>query len=222
VGADIVAGMKNLVSQAKEVDFFAQEIGKGDLPRRGFFAHGRVGKNESPKSKCEAFEAILREGLGKQIDIAFFKFCYLDIRARDNEKEILKLYKSTLDAMRLEYPGVRLIPVTAPLTISERGWKYYMKRMLGRETERANNIRRNRYNELLRETFKGEAIFDLAALESKRPDGSDETFGSDQGKYFSLVPEYSSDGSHLNQYGSQRIAKELILLLGRVISEKKG
>jgi hypothetical protein len=221
VGAGIVDGMQRLAEQSGGVKLNILEIGKENFPVEHFFAHGKIGRNESPKSKCEAFQAILRSGLGDKVDIALFKFCYIDIRKRDNEKEILNLYRSTIEALRSEYPKVKFFPVTVPLTRNESDWKHMAKRMLGRETERGNNIKRNQFNDLLRETFKKETVFDLATIESKRPDGSREKFNGEKDIYYSLVPEYSSDGSHLNDYGSQRVAKELILLLGRVISEKE-
>ena len=219
VGADIVHGMERIAEQSGGVKLNIVEIGKENFPVKNFFAHGKIGKNESPKSKCEAFQAILRSGLGDKVDIALFKFCYIDIRDRNNEKAIMHLYKSTLETLKSEYPKVKFIAVTVPLTSNESAWKYMAKKMLGRETERRNNIRRNQFNELLRETFKKETVFDLATIESKRPDGSREKFNGEKDTYYSLVPEYSTDGSHLNDYGSQRAAKELILLLGRVISE---
>lgn len=219
VGADIVHGMQRLAEQSGGVKLNIVEIGKENFPVKNFFAHGKIGKNESPKSKCEAFQAILRSGLGDKVDIALFKFCYIDIRDRNNEKAIMHLYKSTLETLKSEYPKVKFIAVTVPLTNNESALKYMAKKMLGRETERRNNIRRNQFNELLRETFKGEAVFDLAATESKRPDGSRQGFNGENKTCDSLVPEYSTDGSHLNGYGSQRVAKDLILLLGRVISE---
>ena len=219
VGANILNGMQRLAEQSGAVKLNILEIGKENFPGEHFLAHGRIGRNESPKSKCEAFQAILRSGLGDKVDIALFKLCYVDIRERDNEKEILNLYRSTIEALRSEYPKVKFIAVTVPLTSNESAWKYMAKKMLGRETERRNNIRRNQFNELLRETFKKETVFDLARIESKRPDGSREKFNGEKDTYYSLVPECSSDGSHLNDYGSQRVAKELILLLGREISE---
>jgi hypothetical protein len=221
VGANIVDGIKGLAEQFGGGKLNVVEIGKENFPVKNFFAHGKIGRNESPKSKCEAFQGILRSGLGNKVDIALFKFCYIDIRERDNEKEILNLYKSTLETLKSEYPKVKFIPVTVPLTSNESAWKYIAKKMLGKETERGNNIKRNQFNELLRETFKEETVFDLATMESKRPDGSREKFNGEKDTYYSLVPEYSSDGSHLNDYGSQRVAKELILLLERVISEKE-
>jgi hypothetical protein len=220
VGANIVGGIQRLAEKSGGVKLNILELGKGNLPGPNFFAHGKIGRNESPKSKCDAFQAILRSGLGNKVDVALFKFCYIDIRERDNEKAILNLYKSALETVRSEYPKVKLIAVTVPLTSNESDWKYMAKKVLGRETERGNNIKRNQFNELLRATFKEEAVFDLAATESKRPDGSREIFNEEKNVYYSLVPEYSSDGSHLNDYGSQRAAKELILLLGKVISEK--
>jgi hypothetical protein len=76
------------------------------------------------------------------------------------------------------------------------------------------NIRRQEYNNLLRQAYQGrEPIFDLARVESTTADGRAAT-ATWQGKSVPiLVKEYTDDGGHLNALGRTRAARELIAVL---------
>ena len=67
---------------------------------------------------------------------------------------------------------------------------------------------------LLRERFGGsDHIFDLALLESTRPDGSraySRYFGD---KAFMLAPEWTDDGGHLNEAAQYHVAERLLVFL---------
>ena len=50
------------------------------------------------------------------------------------------------------------------------------------------------FNELLIKEYDGkEPVFDLAEIESTRPDGRRETFTKDGKTYYSLIPDYTYD-----------------------------
>jgi hypothetical protein len=69
---------------------------------------------------------------------------------------------------------------------------------------------REQFNALVRQTYGGtEAVFDLAKVESTRPDGSAETFNGVR----ALVASYSSDDGHLNATGADVVAKALVIYL---------
>ena len=66
--------------------------------------------------------------------------------------------------------------VTAPLMERPSGVKVQLNRLLGRLIwGDAANLKRSTFNEKLRAAYAGEPIFDLAAVESTRPDGSRES-----------------------------------------------
>jgi hypothetical protein len=50
-------------------------------------------------------------------------------------------------------------------------------------------------------------------MESTFPDGTRETFSSDEKTYYALVPEYTYDDGHLNETGRKKAAEQLLLLL---------
>jgi lysophospholipase L1-like esterase len=110
--------------------------------------------------------------------------------------------------------------ITAPLTIVQRGIKGNLKKMIGRTPSGAiENIRREEYNELLRQTYRGrEPLFDLARVESTAPDGTAVT-GEWKGKVApEMAPAYTDDGGHLNAAGRLRAARELVSILASIPS----
>jgi hypothetical protein len=113
---------------------------------------------------------------------------------------------------------VTFVHVTVPLTTEpglKEAAKNFVKRFLGRpRSSRLDNVRRARYNELLREAYAGrEPLFDLARLESTRPDGTRQLFREDGRDYEALVPAYTDDGGHLNASGRQMAARALLEFL---------
>ena len=85
-----------------------------------------------------------------------------------------------------------------------------------------DNIARHEFNELLRIEYTQRApIFDLEALECSRPGEDPEAISFLQGaKVYSLRPEYTTDGGHLNATGRARIAAELVEFLSRTLERQ--
>ena len=65
-----------------------------------------------------------------------------------------------------------------------------------------------------------EPIFDLAQIESHYPDGRPMTFSTQGETYYALVPEYASDGRHLNELGSRRVGEQLLIMLAELDNQK--
>jgi hypothetical protein len=55
-------------------------------------------------------------------------------------------------------------------------------------------------------------IIDIAKIESTYPDGSRCSFTMDGKTYYSMVPEYTSDGGHLNETGRKKVAEQFLIL----------
>jgi lysophospholipase L1-like esterase len=103
-----------------------------------------------------------------------------------------------MDTLTAQYPNVKFIYVTNPLTTSDA----------------AANYARERYNQLVRSTYGSTGrVFDIAAVESTQPNGSrvSGTYGGNT--FYSLYSEYSSDGGHLNSAGRSAAAKELLWVI---------
>ena len=83
-----------------------------------------------------------------------------------------------------------------------------------------NTLRRD-YNELLRQQYSSEPIYDIATCESTRPDGTRSSFSSDGKVVYTLASEYTDDGGHLNRLGREVSAKEFIRVIGETMASKK-
>jgi hypothetical protein len=201
VGENILDGL-NRVYAAHDVDPpMVLEIAPGespDLPSDGFLVHALIGENRHPVGKLENFDATLRAGLGEQVDVAALKFCYIDIRWNSDVEALFSRYQDTLSQLESDYPDVQFVHLTVPLTTGPYGIRDHLKIVAGRN----DNAARERYNDLMRQSYGEGELFDLAMLEATDPDG---VLRAPQ-----LLSGYSSDGAHLNAVGSERLAAELV------------
>ncbi len=69
--------------------------------------------------------------------------------------------------------------------------------------------------------FGNEPVFDIARIESTRPDGSRESFSDGGKEYFGLTPAYTNDGGHLNATGQKKVASHLATFLAEVLEKKQ-
>lgn len=166
--------------------------------------HAKVGRNEAPLTKLEDFERTV-EKLGPNLDVALVKLCYIDFSASTDADALYTAYEATLQRLEAKFPNVTFVRVTAPLTTVQGGVKGFVKRALGKPLAGAvENAKRHAFNEKLRAS--GKKLFDLAKLESLRPDG---TFERDGNGTPALVADYTDDGGHLSKDAQRRIGKAL-------------
>lgn len=215
VGGNILDGIGELSRGSQQRTLPVEKAAPGAAARRPLLLHDWLGENRRPESKIDAFTAAMTGELGGRVDIAFFKFCYVDIGAGTEVEDLFARYRDAMGELRALRPGVVFVHVTVPLTTNPGlvdGAKNLVKRVLGRPLKsRADNVQRARYNQLVRETYGGkEPVFDLARLESTHPDGSRELFRDGGREHESLVPAYTDDGGHLNAAG-RRVAAEALL-----------
>lgn len=178
------------------------------------FAHFTVGENEDPSSKIDDFARSMDNGIGGNAEIAFFKFCYVDVTRMTNTDKMFAAYKSTMERLKNKYPKTRFVHVTAPLTVSKFSARSLIKKVLGTED---NNVRKNAFNEMLVQEYKSkDPIFDLAAIESTYADGSRSVFTAGGKTYYSLAQEYTEDDGHLNENGRRIMAAALLKFLSQI------
>lgn len=185
------------------------------MARPGLY-HTAIGRNGDPLSKNDDFLGLLSSGIGDVVDIALFKYCYVDIIAASDVQELFRRYRQTMAAARERHERLVLVHTTVPLTVVQTGWRAWIKRLIGRPVGGyADNIRRHRFNEMLRAQYRDtEPIFDLAAAESVMTDGNSRLFRWNGKRYPALVSAYTDDGRHLNEQGSEIVAEKLVTLLG--------
>jgi len=223
VGYNIIDGIADVMN---ERDYIKLNIVEGceptifDLP---VFAHSQVGKNTDPVSKIRSFVDIMDSGAGAKIDMAFFKFCYVDIMRDSDPKEIFDGYSAALKDLKNRYPETKFLHITAPVrsvpTGAGKSLKQSVKLLIGMPNVLDDNMMRERYNKLLRDgCSKTEPLLDLALIESVNPDGFRCYAARGMEKVNVMAPEYTDDGGHLNSRGGKKVAEQLLIILAEMAS----
>ena len=218
VGYNIIDGIRDLID---EHDFIKLNIVETTDPAaldQPVFAHARVGKNTQPTSKIDHFRDIMDTGMGDKVDIAFLKFCYVDVTRDSDPNKIITNYKKTVDDLILRYPKTRFLHVTVPVSSAPTGVKFALKELIksliGKRGVLDDNIKRQQYNVLLSNTYaKKQNMFDLALTETIDPDGFRHFVEKDGEKTFVMVNQYTEDGGHLNKQGRRKVAEQLLIKL---------
>jgi len=221
VGDNIIQGMNELMDEHNVLRINIERTKRLACFEKGVFAHFSIGKNENPAAKIQDFEQILRSGIGEKADIAFFKFCFVDIASGTDIQKVFSDYARTMGSLKTAYPRVIFVHVTVPLLRKEKSSpKAWLRKLLGKADgffANEHNVQRNEYNQLIMKKYAGkEPIFDLAGVESTYPDGTRQTFAEGGKTYYSLVPEYTEDGGHLNELGRKRVAEQFLIFLARI------
>jgi hypothetical protein len=205
-------GLADLQGQLGNPVIRVGELGSLDVSGdHGVLLHTKVGKNEQPVSKCQDFQRILDQQLAGRVDVALFKFCYIDFNDTSDVDAIFQTYSRTMDELKQRHPDIIFIHVTAPLRSVDRGPGVWAREIFGRPNRvKLANVSRNEFNRRLKERYPADPIFDLAAVMSAYPDGRRESFKLDGNTYDSLVPAYTDDGGHLNAVGRTHAAAEFV------------
>jgi len=217
VGMDVINGIRDLEQQHPQVRLNIVRNSNPSTVAGPAFVESLIGKNGDPGSKTAAFRAVLDQGMGAQGGIAMYKYCFVDVSADTDVSKMFHEYKAAAAAVHAKYPGLTVVHITMPLTTVEGSVKALAKSALGKPTQRDLEVKRNQFNDLLRKEYGGkQPIFDLAAVESTRRDGSRVFFQHDGSTVYTLAPEFTNDGAHLNEIGRQAVAEQLLIALARL------
>ena len=217
VGYNILEGVQDVQKDHPEIKLAIEEVAEGAPIDKPQWAHAKVGQNRDPGLKMQAFDKRIRSN-PKPLDIAFLKLCYVDIMADTDVETLFQTYRQVFTALERDYPETRFVHLTTPLFEKQSGPKAWVKKIIGRPLYGVDdNIKRFEYNQMLREAYGStNRLFDLATIESTRPDGTRSSFEKDGKTYYSLVPEYTYDGGHLNETGRRAVAERLLLFLSNL------
>ena len=179
-------------------------------PDGGFIAYKSIdeGVTDAGKTALGDFDRAMRAGMGRQVDVALMKFCSVDITTSTDVDALFARYRDTMGALERDFPNVTFIHMTVPL-YTEQGLfgklKTRLKTLLGRSDMNGQpaNVARERLNALIRSEYASRHLFDLAAIESTKPDGMRVSGRYDNQGYFALYDGYASDQIHLNAVGSK-------------------
>lgn len=213
VGTNLMGGLSALGGECLKI----VESSDPEIYQRPVFAHFRVGQNGDPLSKCRAFAQVIDNGVGAQVDIALFKFCYVDITAKTNVDELFQTYQGIMNSLSHRHPKVAFFYVTVPLRQINGGWLGWLREKSGRvDGERENQVRRHAFNESMRSAYgKSGRLFDLAKEEATYSDGRSAFFRHRGEAVPNLVSDYTDDGGHLNQLAAKDIAGRLLACLSK-------
>lgn len=218
VGYNIIDGIEGVLEESGQPDAMvvteARDTQNAGTPG---LMHSRIGENGDPLGKLKDFGDLIRGGMGNQVDVAMLKFCYVDIRGDTDVEELFNEYRKTMTELEKEYPQTTLVHTTVPLRTVNQSWKAKIRRLLGMDVWGDDaTIKRNELNRMIRAEYKDSGrLVDVAHWESLLPDGSRhqvELFGEN---YEALIPEYSSDGRHLNEVGAKFVASRMLDVLAQ-------
>jgi hypothetical protein len=209
VGGNIMTGMGTLQSQNPGRYSFVSQF----APPSSWFAthHGTAinigeyqdGDNYYPETKIAGFDSTIRGGIGNVANIAFMKFCFLDIYDdAANGLSTWNSYRTMMLNLMATYPSTRFVWVTDPLE------QALSQAYVNREKSLFNNAVRQYVQ------TNGGVLFDLADIESHDPNGN--LIVDSQG-YEALYSGYAqTQDHHLNSAGQQRTASALWWLFARL------
>lgn len=222
VGNNIVQGVREAMESNPSIKLNLVDIKEKRIPGiGGVFAHGAVGRNRHPATKMEEFRKIILEGEGKESDIVLLKFCYVDMDENTDVGARFAEYKAFVNGIRERSPRTMIAHVTVPLTTTRPSIVNRIKKFFGARFDCSENIKNNRYNELLLKEYGGkEPVFDLARIESTRADGTRVTCTTGGETYFCLNEDFTDDGGHLNRNGRKFVAADFLAFLAG-LPEKK-
>jgi len=219
VGFEIIQGIEDLQKKITDLNLRITESKNQSDYRNFTFLHSRNGRNCDPKSKINAFKDTVNAGIGNKADFAFFKFCFVDVDENTNIQEMFDYYRIVMQALEKNFQKTKFIHMTMPLVSEKLPLLTWMKNIVKKFTghyivSSELNIKRTQFNELMRAEYQGKgSLFDLAMIESTRPDGKVELYQKKHGTYCSMYYGYTYDGGHLNESGRDLMAEELLLYL---------
>jgi hypothetical protein len=222
VGDNIINGVSALVKQDHGASLDVIRLASAADAAGGFLAHASLGVNGDPRGKTDAFVSALEGGLGQNLDIALQKYCFIDFEPTTDAQQIFSYYQQGVQRIHGEFPNLTVVHVTAPLMTVQAGPKAFVKKLLGRAPGQFEaNVVRERFNELMRQTYGREPVFDLARLESSRPGAPSRISSSFKGATaYGLLPEYTTDGGHLTGPAERLIAAEFLRFLASVAVQR--
>lgn len=220
VGGNLMDGLAMVLKENPAIRIAIVDGETADSLQPGTLLHSRIGRNGAPQTKIDRFGELMEHGIGGRADAAFVKFCYVDA-GRDSDMQpdqLFASYRQTIEQLKAKYPDTVFIHFTMPLRTVPDGLKVRIKNLIGRDIpEYRDNAERGRFNELLRQHYAGEPIFDIAQLEAAAPAaGRRYGFRLDGKRYETLAPQNTYDGGHLTDGAKRWMAEQLLIFLARL------
>lgn len=147
--------------------------------------------------KLSRFNTRIRTtGFASLLDVASFKFCYIDDDYSGSAQEAFDSVKNIMENLENNFPNVKFIWWTMPI-------------------QTTGNSKRDSYNSLVRDycSKNNKYLIDIADIECHSPEGVKQTDSIGE----TLFSSYTDDGGHLNSTGSLRVANAYWVILARIV-----
>jgi hypothetical protein len=192
VGYNIISGLESLEGYNSRYNVNVVEFPTSDI--NGCVSQFGVGDNSDPQSKIDDFVAKVNGGTMVGATVATFKFCYVDFGSDTDANAVFTAYKNAMAQLETDHPTIKFVYWTAPITTD------YLES-------------RQQFNTLVRNycSANNKVLFDIASIEAYTP--ADAAVGGAQPTLYS---GYTSDGGHLNEAGSLRVARAWWWLMARI------
>jgi hypothetical protein len=199
VGGNVCDGIDALASQAGSR--YSSGRSSGDAAAAGAWFADQAGLfdnargNPGASAKVDIFVASMSTTLAGAVDVATFKFCFID--SPSDAAALFASVKSAVEGLEAAHPKVAFVWWTMPIEVSA-------------------NAERQAYNDAVRAycAANDKWLLDIADLESHDDSGAavvDPASGDEL-----LYAGYTSDGGHLNGVGAEKLAKAYWSLLARI------
>ncbi len=218
VGKNILSGVSRILDKNNfRLNVLSIEDNKDRFFTNGYLLHSNIGRNGDPYSKIRDFELKISNELFKNVDVSFFKFCYVDFKQGTDVEAVFQKYTDTMDFLIQKYPDIIFVHTTVPLRKLQTGIKATIKKLIGKSIGIEDNLARNKFNKLLKEKYQNAApIFDIALFESTKPNGLREFVKVGNDTCYTLANDYTYDGGHLNLKGEDYIGEQLLVFLSQI------
>jgi len=221
VGYNIIDGIKDVINEHRQIKLNIVETHDPAEFDKPIFAHCAVGRNTHPDSKIESFQKIMDAGVGDRVDLAFFKFCYVDIVYSSDPQKIFDNYARAIEQLKIRYPAAKFLHITVPIRSAPKNAKGKLKESIKLLTGKPTNANRQQYNTLLKQAYsQKDTVFDLAGVESVNPDGFRLYTLKGKEQIFFMCPQYTNDGGHLNEQGRKKVAEQLLITLAEMANKQ--
>jgi hypothetical protein len=155
----------------KRVLFVHGALGAQVLAALGKLAGSRVAVRaiplgaDDPNAALDSFEQALAAGPAP--DLALVELPLAGVRGDTSGKALFTRYRKSLARLRAAHPETAFVPVTLPLVARETGLRGLARQLTGASRARSRaNTARDDFDGRVREAYRDQPIFDIAALGS--------------------------------------------------------
>ena len=93
MGDNIIDGVKALVEEEPGLSLRMVPPHAATVAPGGFLAHETLGVNGDPTGKTDRFVSVLEGGLGRHLDIALQKYCFIDFTTATDPEALFSYYQ---------------------------------------------------------------------------------------------------------------------------------